>query len=285
MAIIKVDHLTKKYGYRQVLNDVSFELKPGKIYGLLGRNGAGKSTLLNLITNRIFPTKGEIDLADENINNNDAALTQFYLMSEPNLYPKRTTLNEMWTMANQAYGNFDFVLAKRLLAAFGIQDPKTKLSSLSTGLQTAAKLTVALAVNAQYIFLDEPVLGLDAQHRDLFYHELLKVHAQTSRTYIVSTHLINEIQDLLEHVLILKQGQMIIDEDVDTLLARCFAVSGPSELVDQYVSNLNILRTRKFAGDQTSYVTGRLDEMLKIPDQLRIKHLDLQQAFICLTEK
>ena len=174
METLKVSQITKKYGRQTILDDISLTIHPGKIYGLLGRNGAGKSTLLNLIVNRILPTSGTIKLGNDEINDNDAALTQFYLMSEVSLYPKHVTLKQMWEMADLSYGSFNFNRARRLLKEFDIQDENVKLSNLSTGLQTAAKLIVALSVNANYIFLDEPILGLDANHRDVFYQELLK---------------------------------------------------------------------------------------------------------------
>lgn len=285
MEALKISHLNKNYGRQTILNDINMTLEPGKIYGLLGRNGAGKSTLLNLIVNRILPNSGTIKLGNDDINDNDAALTQFYLMSEVSLYPKHVTLKQMWEMADLSYGSFNFNRARRLLKEFDIQDENVKLSNLSTGLQTAAKLIVALSVNANYVFLDEPILGLDANHRDVFYQELLKAYEENVKTYVLSTHLIEEIQQLVEHIFILDNEKITVDADVDDLLAEMFVISGPAMLVEEYVKDQNVLGTRSLAGIKTAFVRGALSEEKEIPDQIQIKHPDLQQAFIYLTNK
>lgn len=282
MEQLRVDHITKKYGRRVVLDDVSFRLAPGKIYGLLGRNGAGKSTLLNIITSRIFPSAGSIYLGDQESGNNDQVIGQFYLMSEANLYPKRTTIRRMFDLADGAYGQFNYQNAERQLKAFGIP-ADDHLSDLSTGLQTAAKLVVALNVNASYVFLDEPVLGLDANHRELFYKELIKAYQAKPRTFVLSTHLIDEIQQLVEHVVVLNDHHIIEDADVDEMLGRAFAISGPAKDVDQYVAGLRVLSSESLGKTKTTYVYDQLDDKRVIPDRVKISHYDLQHLFIYLT--
>lgn len=282
MEQLRVDHITKKYGRRVVLDDVSFQLAPGKIYGLLGRNGAGKSTLLNIITSRIFPSAGNIYLGDQESGNNDRVIGQFYLMSEANLYPKRTTIRRMFDLADGAYGQFNYQNAERQLKAFGIP-AYDHLSDLSTGLQTAAKLVVALNVNASYVFLDEPVLGLDANHRELFYKELIKTYQNQPRTFVLSTHLIDEIQQLVEHVVVLNDHHVIEDADVDEMLSRAFAVTGPAKDVDQYVAGLRVLSSESLGKTKTAYVYDHLNEDRVIPDRVKLSHYDLQHLFIYLT--
>lgn len=282
MEKLKVQAITKRYGRKMILNGVSFELQPAKIYGLLGRNGAGKSTLLNIITNRIFATQGEVKLGDQNVNNHQASLGQFYLMSEAELSLKHIKIKELFDGAELAYGNFDFVNARRMLTAFGISEDQT-LTKLSTGLKTAAKLTVALNVNANYIFLDEPTLGLDANHRELFYQELMRTYGERPRTFVISTHLINEVQQLLEDVIILNQGKITVDEPVADLLARAYEISGPADLVDQYTQGLKILTSHNFGRIKTVTVVEKLAEQRVLPDQVKIDHLDLQKTFTALT--
>lgn len=282
MEQLTVSHIGKKYGRQTILDDLSFQLAPGKIYGLLGRNGAGKSTLLNIITGRVFPTSGTVTLGNLGANNRDQVLGQFYLMSESSLYPKRTTIQRMFDLADGSYGHFDYQNADRLLKTFGI-DAKTQLSKLSTGLQTAAKLVVALNVNASYVFLDEPTLGLDANHRDLLYKELVHSYQERPRTFVLSTHLIDEIQQLVEHVLILANRQLVADADVQEMLDRAYTVTGPAQLVDQYVAGLRVLSAEQLGALKTAYVFDQLDEERVIPDQIKIGHYDLQRLFIGLT--
>lgn len=281
MEQLKISHLSKKFGRRVILDDVSFTLEPAKIYGLLGRNGAGKSTLLNLISNRIFPTSGSIKLGDQEVNT-DQTLDKIFLIGEDNLYYKQVKINQMFDLADGAYGNFDYQNAEQMLKQFEL-DGNQKFAKLSTGQKTAAKISLALNVDADYIFLDEPVLGLDANHREIFYQELIKSYQKRPRTIVLSTHLIDEIQQLVEHVILIDRHRVLEDADVQDLLDRAYDISGPAKLVDQYTEGLNILSTTDLGNIRTAHVFDQLPEDRILPDQVQIGHYDLQHLFIYLT--
>lgn len=281
MEQLKISHLSKKFGRRVILDDVSFTLEPAKIYGLLGRNGAGKSTLLNLISNRIFPTSGSIKLGDQEVNT-DQTLDKIFLIGEDNLYYKQVKINQMFDLADGAYGNFDYQNAEQMLKQFEL-DGNQKFAKLSTGQKTAAKISLALNVDADYIFLDEPVLGLDANHREIFYQELIKSYQKRPRTIVLSTHLIDEIQQLVEHVILIDRHRVIEDADVQDLLDRAYDISGPAKLVDQYTEGLNVLSTTDLGNIRTAHVFDQLPEDRILPDQVQIGHYDLQHLFIYLT--
>ena len=279
---LMINHVTKRYRRHTVIDEVSFNLAPAKIYGLLGRNGAGKSTLLNIITNRIFPTSGMVAMGPQNVNNNDEELGKIYLMSESNMYPKTTRVKRMLSDADRFYGKFDFANARRMLGQFGINE-KDRFSNLSTGQKTAVKITIALNVNAQYVLLDEPTLGLDVNYRETFYRELLRTYSEKPRTFVLSTHLISEVQQLVEDVLILHEGKIIVNEPVEELLRRAFLVSGPAQLVDEYTAGQTTTDRQTIGNLKETAVIGELDALRPIPDQVQIKHLDLQRAFTALT--
>ncbi|MET0040673.1 ATP-binding cassette domain-containing protein [Limosilactobacillus fermentum] len=279
---LMVNHVTKRYRRHTVIDEVNFNLAPAKIYGLLGRNGAGKSTLLNIITNRIFPTSGMVAMGPQNVNNNDEELGKIYLMSESNMYPKTTRVKRMLSDADRFYGKFDFANARRMLGQFGINE-KDRFSKLSTGQKTAVKITIALNVNAQYVLLDEPTLGLDVNYRETFYRELLRTYSEKPRTFVLSTHLISEVQQLVEDVLILHEGKIIVNEPVEELLGRAFLVSGPAQLVDEYTAGQTTTDSQTIGNLKETAVIGELDALRPIPDQVQIKHLDLQRAFTALT--
>lgn len=281
MEQLKISHLSKKFGRRVILDDVSFTLEPAKIYGLLGRNGAGKSTLLNLISNRIFPTSGSIKLGDQEVNT-DQTLDKIFLIGEDNLYYKQVKINQMFDLADGAYGNFDYQNAEQMLKQFEL-DGNQKFAKLSTGQKTAAKISLALNVDADYIFLDEPVLGLDANHREIFYQELIKSYQKRPRTIVLSTHLIDEIQQLVEHVILIDRHRVLEDADVQDLLDRAYDISGPAKLVDQYTEGLNVLSTTDLGNIRTAHVFDQLPEDRILPDQVQLGHYDLQHLFIYLT--
>ena len=281
MEQLKISHLSKKFGRRVILDDVSFTLEPAKIYGLLGRNGAGKSTLLNLISNRIFPTSGSIKLGDQEVNT-DQTLDQVFLIGEDNLYYKQVKINQMFDLADGAYGNFDYQNAEQMLKRFELEGNQ-KFAKLSTGQKTAAKISLALNVDADYIFLDEPVLGLDVNHREIFYQELIKSYQKRPRTIVLSTHLIDEIQQLVEHVILIDRHQVLEDTDVQDLLDRAYDISGLAKLVDQYTEGLNVLSTTDLGNIRTAHVFDQLPEDRILPDQVQVGHYDLQHLFIYLT--
>jgi len=173
MKKIEVKDATKKFGNVVALNNVSISFEENKIYGLLGRNGAGKSTLLNIITNRIFADSGEIIIDGIKGNESDTALSKVYLMSEKNYYPENMKIRDVFKWSKEFYPSFDADYADKLAVKFKL-DLNKKVKGLSTGYSSIFKVIIALSVNVPYILLDEPILGLDANHRDLFYKTLVE---------------------------------------------------------------------------------------------------------------
>lgn len=279
MSKIEIINLTKYYGDTCALNNVSLTFENDKIYGLLGRNGAGKSTLLNLITNRIFPTSGDILIDGEPVNNNDTALSKLYLMSELQTYPNKLKISEVFKWTNQFYVGFNNTYASELAELFELNVNK-KVGSLSTGYTSIFKLIIALSVNTPFIFLDEPVLGLDANHRDLFYRILIEKYSDTPSTIIISTHLIEEISNIIEDIIIINRGQILKNETCQELLSKGYTVAGSSVLIDNYTKGKNVIGTDTLGGLKTAYILGTAND---IPAGIEVSRLDLQKLFIKLT--
>ena len=115
---LKIKEVSKIYGKNIILDNVSINIEPQKIYGLLGKNGAGKSTLLNIINNRIFSTTGKVELSGESIFDNEKSLNKIYLMSEDDLYPSKLKINSLFKLTEKFYGEFDWDLAHQMLEEF-----------------------------------------------------------------------------------------------------------------------------------------------------------------------
>ena len=284
MSNLETKHLTKKFGNQVVLDDLNLNLKPNTIYALLGRNGAGKSTLLSILANHIFASSGTVVWQDKELTGRDHPVREFYLMSEHNLFNKSDSLKNIMQKTTLLQGTFDQTLADEMLKAFKL-DPKKKVSQLSTGYRTIFKTIVALSVPAEYVFLDEPILGLDANHRVMLYRYILKAYENRARTIVLSTHLVEEIANLVAHVLILKDAKIIIDSDVEDLLAKSYQISGPKEEVQLYCQGLQILDDEQIGTLYTCYIYADLPADRIIPDSIVIKHSDLQDSFIKLTEE
>ena len=287
MDIMKIDHVSKHFGRKQVLADVSFELARNKIYALLGRNGAGKSTLMSIMIDALRANSGSVKMGGKKINDNDDLLGKMYLMSSESaldnvMFQRYLKLKNIFQSNEALYGGFDWQTAQKLVNEFGLS-LDVAYSKLSTGQKTLAKLVLALCLPVDYVFLDEPVLGLDANHRDMFYQELLKSYENRPRTFVISTHLIEEIDQIVEHVLTLDKGKIIVDDTTEHLLDQSFLVSGPQKAVSGYTQGLNVIHSRTLANIKYDYVFGQLNDQRAIPDTVKVEHYDLQHLFMYLT--
>ena len=159
---------------------------------------------------------------------------------------------------------------------------KKKIKSLSTGYQSIFKNIVALSVNVPFVFLDEPVLGLDAYHRELFYKVLIEKYAERPFTAVISTHLIEEAANIIEQVIVIKSGQIICSKSLEELLASGYCVSGPAAQTDSYIQTKNVIGTESLGGLKTAYILGIPDP--DMPAGLEISRMDLQKLFIRLTD-
>ena len=281
MNKIEVRQVCKSFGNTKALDNISVDFHGKKIYGLLGRNGAGKSTLLNIISNRIFSDTGEIFIDGLKSAENDKAQGKLYLMSESNYYPQNMQVKQAFKWTKEFYGNFDMEKALLLSQKFGL-DIKKKSSKLSTGYASIFKIVIALSLNIPYIFLDEPVLGLDANHRELFYKLLLEDYAENPRTFVISTHLIEEVSGLIEDVIIIKNGQIIKNCSSEELLASGYTVSGAADKVDAFVKGKKTIGEDMLGGLKSVYVLGKA-EYHELPEGLEVTKLDMQKLFVQLT--
>lgn len=165
---------------------------------------------------------------------------------------------------------------------FGL-DVKQKFGKLSTGYRSIFKLIIALTVPARYVFLDEPILGLDANHRELFYRELLDNYVKTQKTFVISTHLIEEITNILEHVFILCHGEVVIDGNVEDIMKKAYLIAGPQKDVADYCRGLNIIGKESLGSIHGNYIYGDLDDNRILPDTVSVERMDLQKLFVNLT--
>lgn len=281
MSCIEIKNVNKSFKNTLALDNVSVKFEEGKIYGLLGRNGAGKSTLLKILSNRIFADSGEVLIDWEKATENDSAQTKIYLMSESNLYPQKMKIKNAFKLTKSFYPNFDTEYAENIASQFGL-DLNKKIGSLSTGYNSIFKIVISLSVNTPYVFLDEPVLGLDANHRDMFYRMLIEKYSENPFCCVISTHLIEEVSSVIEEVVIIKEGKIIRNESRDALLETGYTVSGVGEKVDEYIKDKEVISVDTFGGLKTACISGKLDKN-GLPEGLELTALDLQKLFVQLT--
>jgi len=277
---IEIKGVTKRFGTVCALDDVSFTLTEGHIHGLLGNNGAGKTTLLSIITNRLYPDRGEVLVDGEPVINQDRALGKIFMMGEQNLYPEDMRVRGAFKATALFYPMFDMNYAIELAKRFGL-NTKKKITALSTGYASIFRLITALSVNTPYLLLDEPVLGLDANHRDLFYRLLIEKFSEHPCTIIISTHLIAEVENLIEDVIIIRDGRILKNVPRDELLGDGYTVSGPAALVDNYLQGRETVSAKNLGGLKTACVRGTVDRA-GLPVGLEVSGVSLQDYFISL---
>lgn len=285
MKTIQIKGVSKVYGHTKALDKVDIDIESNRIYGLLGRNGAGKTTLLNLMTNRIFPTEGEVVIDGERVYENDKVLSNIFYMAEQNLYPEDERVRNIYKWTKEFYPSFDTVYAEDLSEKFGL-DLKKKVKSLSTGYASIFKAIAALASNADIVLFDEPVLGLDANHRDMFYKELIANYSERPKTMIISTHLIEEVSSVIEEAIIIKEGKLTLKQSVEELLSGAYVVSGEASRVDKYIQGKKCISIEILGSFKSATVfeaVNNKDKVLAEELQVEFAKAELQKVFIDLT--
>ena len=286
MEILKAQGLCKSYGSKQVLHDLDLEILPGKIYGLIGRNGAGKTTLLGILTAQNTWDSGTVTYGGEPVWENQKVLSQICFSRElqPTLLsgPNNFKLKYYLRSAAIYYPNWDRDYAQRLLEEFRL-DPKQKICQMSKGQMSMVTILIALASRAPLTILDEPAAGLDVVVRERFYQLLLEDFAQTGRTFIVSTHIIEEAASVFENVIILDQGRILENCPTDELIDQFRYVSGREDVVDAACQGLEVLSTHQMGRHKTVAVRGsgvKLRQALQA--DVDVSPMNLQNVFVAL---
>ncbi|NLU81502.1 ABC transporter ATP-binding protein [Rhodococcus sp. HNM0569] len=284
-AVARIRGVTKEFGTMRALDDVSFELRPDTIYGLLGRNGAGKTTLMQIMTGQAFQTSGEVSAFGAVPHENRDVLEQMSFVKESQRYPDDYRVSHVVHAASRLMPRWSGELADRLLHDFDLP-MRRKVKKLSRGMTSALGVTIGLASRAPLTFFDEPYLGLDAVARHLFYDRLLEDYAEHPRTVVLSTHLIDEVGDLLEHVLLLDHGRLIVDASADSLRGTALSATGPTDRVDRLAQHMTEMRRETLGGQSRVALRGTVSDAVlddAARDGVHIEPLPLQQLVVDLT--
>ena len=275
---VQVDHLTRRYRGQLALDDVSCELQQDAVTGLLGRNGAGKSTLMRILNGQEFPTSGTVLVDGENPLENDAVLSRMVFVKQSQVYPD-IKVKRVLEAASWFYPNWDADLAAQLMDDFELPTNRA-VKKLSRGMHSAVGIVLGLSARAAITLFDEPYLGLDAVARQIFYDRLLADYAEHPRTILLSTHLIDEVADLLENVLVIDRGRIVVDAAADDLRGRAVTVSGAKSAVDAFTAARKVWHRTGIGSLASATVGGPLDDLART----RARDLGLEVAPVSLQE-
>ncbi|MEG0090857.1 MAG: ABC transporter ATP-binding protein [Oscillospiraceae bacterium] len=279
MSTLICKDITKSYSKKPVLTGVTFTLEPHKVYGLFGRNGIGKTTLLGIISGQNPSDGGGVTVDSESVWQNQRALDEICFSREINpitLFGQDARkVKEVLKLAQSLFKYWDNDYAGRLIAEFNLE-PKSRISKLSKGMLSALTIVIALASKAPMTFIDEPVAGLDVFMRDKFYKLLAEEYANTQRTFVISTHIIDEVSGIVEDVIILKDGGVLKNESLEGLLGHYRIVSGKDSDIDEFSKGYKVVHSESLLKNKTICV--EVDSLEAFKTDVQKYNFDVSQA-------
>lgn len=213
MELVKCVDLCKNYGEKEALKNVNLSISSGKIYGLLGKNGSGKSTLIKLINDLLTPSSGEIYIKGERVGVNSKKIISY--LPERTYLDKSMTVSSVFKMFAEFYEDFNLEKANTLLKDLDL-DLNMRISKMSKGMQEKLQLVLVMSREADLYILDEPLGGVDPATRDYILDTILQNFKEGS-SILISTHLINDIERILDEVIFLNAGEVVLTSDSDSL--------------------------------------------------------------------
>lgn len=213
MELLECRHISKSYSKKEVLKDINLTIPRGKIIGLLGKNGMGKTTLIKLINDLLTPTDGTILVNGQKIGVESKKIISY--LPERTYLDKSKTIEEIMHMFKEFYDNFNYEKALSLFKDLDL-DIHEKLSKMSKGMQEKVQLVLVMSREADLYILDEPLGGVDPATRDYILDTILSNFKEGS-SVIISTHLISDIERILDEVIFIDKGKIILQSDADEL--------------------------------------------------------------------
>jgi len=286
---LSVKNITYYYDKFKALNNMSFDLEENQIMGLIGRNGSGKTTLLKVIAHQLLQSDGEI-IIDQN-NFSQCADNQNKICLARETLGKTFEMTEVmkvkmiFDLAANLYENWDNDYAQYLVKRFKLSTNK-KYNKISKGMKTTVGIIMGLASRAPITLFDEPYVGLDPVSREIFYAELQKDYSLNPRTFIISSHLINELEGMFERVLIIDEGEIIIDNTVDALKDRYYLLQGRKDSIESYRSHFKVMNVETIGSLASYSIEGPLSDQIirqMRADEIDISMISLQKLLYHLT--
>ncbi|ERN54005.1 ABC transporter ATP-binding protein [Alkalihalophilus marmarensis] len=282
---LEINNVSLRYKQFEALKDISFMIGKEGIYGLVGRNGAGKTTLLSLIASFVEPSSGTIKIDGENPFENARIMSEVNFIFEADYKEEHDSPLDYFEFQERYRPNFDMPYAKELAAKFKLPLDKS-IYKLSDGKQSALNVILGLASRSRITIFDEAYRGMDAPTRELFYKELLNDQERHPRVMILSTHLVSEMEYLFDHVLIIDDGKLLINEPYDEVVSRGVTFTGEDAMVDVLTRELNRIHSEQLGRTKAVMVYGEVSESLLLEAEqsgVEISTVTLQNLFIHLT--
>jgi ABC-2 type transport system ATP-binding protein len=218
--LLRIAGLAKSFGRKRVLKDFDLTVASGRVYGLLGRNGEGKTTLARILMGVIPADGGDILYRGRRISFGESAYKrEFGYVPEDPFFYEDMSVRGLLDFNARFYPKWDRKRAAADLDRFAL-DPKSRIGTLSRGMKLKLGLAVALAASPEFLILDDPTSGLDVPTRQDFLRDVIRELAASGTTILFATHLVHELERIVERLLVLQGGRLILDEDFDKVKAQ-----------------------------------------------------------------
>jgi len=280
-------NLAKNYRGINAIEEFNIKLDGGKVIGLIGRNGAGKTTLLKMIAGLLNPSSGSVDVMGMKPMNNLDVLSQIFFSREDKIFDEDRTVKEILHVASIYYELWDHQMEQELARKFRL-DRNKKVKKLSKGMQRALTIIVALSCKAPITLFDEPTEGLDAASRKLFYQLILKEASDQSRLIIISSHLLSEIEAILEEIVLIDEGTLLLHESVENMREYAVELEGHKDELSPIIDNTTIISETVLGNKKRVIIKSDealLDKAKRSGKSIAINPVTPQDLSIHLTEK
>lgn len=281
---IELQGISKQFKGTQALHKIHAAFEAGSIHGLLGRNGAGKTTLLNIMAGYDLANQGSVVIDGTVLKDQQSLIQQICYVRETEKPWEEYKLKKLLTFFKLNTPNWDEEYAMALMSRYQL-NPNKKYSQLSRGMKSLFGAIRGLASRSPITLFDEPVLGLDAAMRQMFYDDLLEDYTKHPRTILISTHLIDESEQLFEYITFIHQGQIMLQGATDAILQRGLTLSGRKEAVERAIQGKQVLHTEQLGGHVGVLLWDVPEEEQRAWQQsgLDIGSASLQKLFVHLT--
>lgn len=289
MTAIRAANVTVRYGKRTAVDDVTLEVAPGTVYALLGRNGAGKSSLVRALTGQLRPNHGRMEVLGSDVwTSRQSLMERIGIVAEEPDAPPEMRVRDLAAFSSRIYSRWQQSSFDERVKRFGVR-PDARMSELSKGQKKQVTLALALAISPEVVILDDPTLGLDVVARKALFEEVIAHMADYGITVFITTHDLAPVEAVADRVGILRDGKLVLDEEIDTLKSRFRRIRFASQPVALTTANLIAAKVRQW-GSGTEAVISNYDDLAfeRFRDAAQLQAADvapmsLEEIFIAVS--
>ncbi|MED1015778.1 ABC transporter ATP-binding protein [Bacillus atrophaeus] len=276
--LLEIKNISKSFGNKVVLKDVTFNVPSGSIVGFIGDNGAGKSTTFKTVLGLISKDRGTVKiLGKENLNNHAKIKEEIGVVFDAMNLPAHLTIKQLNKVFKKLFGSWDQDTFYRLVNSFSLPIDK-KVNKFSRGMSMKLSVAVALSHNAKLLILDEATGGLDPSSREELLDELKSFVSKNNGGILLSSHIISDVEKIASHLVIIKNGEILLNEEKNRVF-ESYAIVDIDEEQLTLLSKDIVVAKRNYG----SYFSVLVSDKQKLPNEIAAKTISIEEISVFLT--